>query len=111
MKNRSNFILIYQLSEFFKTPVICLFHIIGKTAGREFTRRQMKPQAFAADSFTRTRFIAAVAPCQVLNFFAIHIFLLFFLQTGNAFFKKRVEHRGILNLNKMPVSFHQLHLK
>jgi len=58
--------LFINFYKFFKAPVKGLFNIVRKETGRKLIISQMKPYAFAANTFFITRLIAAVTMFQIL---------------------------------------------
>jgi hypothetical protein len=62
----------YSLRECLKAPVVGLLYGIWKTTGRQLLHLQMIIDAFAAHSFARARFIAAVAALHIPGFVAFH---------------------------------------
>ena len=68
----SDLALTDQSGEMVEGPVVGSFGVIGKTAARQLPALQMVAQAITADSFSRTRIVAAVAVGQVPVFLALH---------------------------------------
>jgi hypothetical protein len=56
----------YTLGKRAETPVVCLFDVVGETAGGQLLHAQMILDTFTTRSLTRARFITAVTFLQVL---------------------------------------------
>lgn len=69
---------LYELSEPLEAAIISSFYIVRETAGWQLPHSQVIVEALTANTLTRTRRIAAIAPFEVRIFSTFHIIGSFF---------------------------------
>ena len=62
----------HKLREFLEGPVIGLFHVGGKTAGRKFAAAEMIRKTITAHALAGTRLVGAGAFRKILFIFTFH---------------------------------------